>query len=304
MAFRHYTRCVAPDDFGSASRAMRIGAITVFSGGAATLIAVVASGPWWALVGLEIGGLAALIAYCRIWLNNRLICIGNDDVEVIGVVASFSPPSRRLLDWDWDNDFTINLLLQDSPFGSTQAQAEQSQPFGGLVAPHHTISAIGRATPGHAAGHGTGPGRIRSYGLHVEFEGRGNKTLLDAAWISLAVALAALAFAVWWSKAVAVFLALLVLLIMLLAFVIGKYASAGSPADVNPHIGDLHAIELDANQKPLPGADIIYVRGTWVYDSLHEGWNEIHPVKACTKVGTWTGNWATQPPINLSQVRV
>jgi len=103
---------------------------------------------------------------------------------------------------------------------------------------------------------------------------------------------------------VAVFLALLVLLIMLLAFVIGKYASAGSPADVNPHIGDLHAIELDANQKPLPGADIIYVRGTWVYDSLHEGWNEIHPVKACTKVGTWTGNWATQPPINLSQVRV
>jgi hypothetical protein len=303
VAFRQYTRCVAPADFGSSSRAMRIGAIGVFSAGVAALLAGVVSGWWWTLVGLEIGLLAALITYCRIWLTNRLICI-EDDVEVVGVVASLSPPSRQLLEFDWDNDFTINLLLQDSPFGATQAQAEQSQPYGGLVAPHHTISAIGRATPGHAARHGTAPGQILSYGLHVEFEGRGNKTLLDAAWIALAIALAALAFALWWSRSVAIILALLALLIMLLAFIVGKYAGAGSPADANPQIGVLQPIVLDANQQPLPGADVIYVRGTWVYDPLHEGWNEIHPVKACAKVATWTGNWATQPPIDLSKVRV
>jgi len=32
-------------------------------------------------------------------------------------------------------------------------------------------------------------------------------------------------------------------------------------------------------------------QGTWVYDPLHEGWNEIHPVKAAAKMGTWQGQW-------------
>jgi hypothetical protein len=303
MAFRQYTRCVSPTGFVSLSRLVRITAVAVVFGGAAALVAVVAGEPWSALIGLEIGGLVALIAYCRIWLNNRLICIA-DDVEVVGVVASLSPPSRSLRDLDWDNDYSVNLLLQDAPFGATQAQAEQSQPYGGLVAPHHTISAIGRATPGHAAQHGTGPNKILSFGLHVEFEGRGNKTLFDAAVVALAVAIAALVAGLAWSGRAAAILATVSALIMLLAAVVGKFVGAGSPADANPSLGDLHPIELDANNKPLPGADIVYVRGTWVYDSLHEGWNEIHPVKACAKAGTWTGNWATQPPINLSQVRV
>lgn len=303
MAFRQYTRCVPPADFVSFSRLARITVVAVFSGALAALIAIVASEPWSALIGLEIGGLAALIAYCRIWLNNRLICI-EDEVEVVGVVASLSPPSRSLRDLDWDNDYSVNLLLQEAPFGATQAQAEQSQPYGGLVAPHHTISAIGRATPGHAAQHGTGPNRILSFGLHVEFEGRGNKTLFDAAVVALAFAIAALAAGLLWSGQAAAILAAVSALIMLLAAVLGKFVGAGSPADIDPSLGDLHPIELDANNKPLPGADILYVRGTWVYDSLHEGWNEIHPVKVCAKVGTWTGNWATQPSINLSQLRV
>jgi len=304
MAYRQYTRCVSPGDFVSSSRLARITVVAVFCGVLAALIAIVAGEPWSALIGLEIGGLAALIAYCRIWLNNRLICIEEDDVEVVGVVASLSPPSRSLRDLDWDNDYTVNLLLQDAPFGATQVQAEQSQPFGGLVAPHHTISAIGRATPGHAAQHEAGPSRILSFGLHVEFEGRGNRTLFDTAVVAVAVAIAALTAGLLGSGKAAAILAAISALIILLAATIGKFVGAGSPADVDPKLGDLHPIKLDTNNTPLPGADIVYMRGTWVYDPLHEGWNEIHPVKACAKVGTWTGNWATQPPINLSQVRV
>jgi hypothetical protein len=26
---------------------------------------------------------------------------------------------------------------------------------------------------------------------------------------------------------------------------------------------------------------MVVVKGKWVYDSLHYGWNEIHPVRAC-----------------------
>jgi hypothetical protein len=168
MAYRHYTRCVSPGGFVASSRVARIAVVAVVCGGLTAAIAVVVGEPWFALVGLEVGGLAALIAYCWIWLHNQLICI-QDDVEVLGVVASLSPPSRRLLDLDWDNDYSVNLLLWDTPFGGSQLQAEQSQPFRGLATAHPTISAIGRATPGHAAQHETASGRIRSFGLPVEF---------------------------------------------------------------------------------------------------------------------------------------
>ncbi len=33
------------------------------------------------------------------------------------------------------------------------------------------------------------------------------------------------------------------------------------------------------------------VKGAWVYDSAHEGWNEIHPIKHCQETGTWNGGW-------------
>jgi hypothetical protein len=37
----------------------------------------------------------------------------------------------------------------------------------------------------------------------------------------------------------------------------------------------------------------MYVSGRWVFDSFHEGWNEIHPIKVCTPLGTWNGAWPT-----------
>ena len=37
------------------------------------------------------------------------------------------------------------------------------------------------------------------------------------------------------------------------------------------------------------------MQGRWVYDAGHnnegKGWNEIHPIKLCTKVGSWKGDW-------------
>jgi len=39
------------------------------------------------------------------------------------------------------------------------------------------------------------------------------------------------------------------------------------------------------------GADILYVEGTWTYDTDHEGWNELHPIKHVQRIGTWTGKW-------------
>jgi len=294
MAFRQYTKCVEPAKFTKFSRVARILIAAGASAVLAALLAILAGEPLAALIGLWIGALVAMIAYCVIWHYNRLICLGGD-VEVVGVVARLSPPSRTLTDWDWDTDYSIDLLLQNAPFGSTQVQAEQSQPYGQLVATTPALTAIGRATPGHSAGHGT----IRTFGLHVEFEGRGNRTLQDLSVASLVVAVAALVAGMAGSGGLAGILVAVSIAIGVLGLLAGKYLAAGSPSDVNPNIGSLNPIQLDANNNPLPGADIVYVKGTWVYDSLHEGWNEIHPIKEFRKVATWTGNWQTQPPIRI-----
>jgi hypothetical protein len=52
------------------------------------------------------------------------------------------------------------------------------------------------------------------------------------------------------------------------------------------HNGDLNDV-LDpdsgfpgeANPVPGLGGDIVLVRGDWVYDAGHAGWNEVHPVR-------------------------
>jgi hypothetical protein len=33
-----------------------------------------------------------------------------------------------------------------------------------------------------------------------------------------------------------------------------------------------------------PGQDILFVKGAWVFDTAHEGWNEMHPIKQCQLV--------------------
>ena len=80
---------------------------------------------------------------------------------------------------------------------------------------------------------------------------------------------------------------------------INKVGHPGSPSDVNP---DLPTIDKDQ--------DVLYLQGTWVYDPLHEGYNEIHPIKVCTKIGCWretgpipTANQTEGPPDTISHAR-
>ncbi|WP_152556581.1 hypothetical protein [Methylobacter tundripaludum] len=41
------------------------------------------------------------------------------------------------------------------------------------------------------------------------------------------------------------------------------------------------------------------VKGEWIYDSGHEGWNEIHPIRHCQKIGKWYGHWDLDTKIAL-----
>ena len=291
MAFEQYTRCIEPSRYVPRSYAIMAAQAAILAS-LALPFALAAGHPLCLLIVAEILGLIFTIAYCRNFLYERLICLGGDR-DVIGTVVSVSPPPGALA-FDWDNDYSINLLLENTEFGVSQAKAEQSQPYGELVAPQDVITnpPVSRTTPGHPAVDEFGTG-LRCWGLHAEFEGAGNYNLLQIAQGMLGVAVGAFIACLFAPFPIDLILVLFPLLGFLVGAITSKFVRPGSPSDVN--VSTIHVNNED-NEGHGKGADILYVQGTWVYDPLHAGWNEIHPIKVCTKIGTWDGDWPTQPP--------
>lgn len=291
MAFQQYTRCIAANDWPPNRVAVILGYGAIAGATATGIIAV--SGRWdcWPII-LQITAFAMVVGYCENWLYQRLICLGGD-VDCIGAIVSISPPSPDLVfssgsdvfDLDWDTDYSINLLMQNTPYGTEQAAAELIAPYGHLIAPHADVTAIGRQTPGHNATDDA-TGKTCAI-LHAEFEGAGNYNLMQAADAALWVSIAALFACILLPFPASLIIAALAWLIMILGAILANN-DVGSPSDVD--VPELHTNTEDNNDLGA-GADVLYVQGSWVYDTLHEGWNEIHPIKVAMKVGCWKGDW-------------
>lgn len=284
MAFKQYTRCIQPSQYIPFSRAILITVQGLLVGGTAALLALGYKHPVCLWIALEITVLAGVVAYCRNWLYHRLICLGGDR-DVIGVVVSIEPPAPALFDFDWDTDYSINLLLENTEFGVLQEQAQLSSPYGYLIHPQDAIKALGLDTPGYDTLDAAT--NKRSAVLHAEFEGAGNYDLLLGAEAGLGLAIAALVACIALPPPWGLILALAGLLALILGGLFGN-SDTGSPSDAGS--GGLHT-NTESNDGYGSGADVVYVQGTWVYDPLHKGWNEIHPVKVCTKIGCWKGDW-------------
>jgi hypothetical protein len=303
MAFEQYTRCVKPEDYVPRTLGLLIGR-TLLLGPVAIGLALVSADPLCFVWAAEMLGIALVIVYCRNWLYERLICLDPEDQGVIGAVASVHGPSSALFDFDWDDDYGVNLLLENTAFGMTQPQAQAIQPYGYLIEPRPQITdpPVSRETEGYTT-HDPGTGK-ETAALHCEFEGAGNFNLMQISEGMLAFAFAALLACVFLpfpaNVIVSIGLGLAALLGMILGAIVSNYVRPGSPSDVDPDLGELHPNDEDNNGLGA-GADIIYIEGTWVFDPLHEGWNEIHPVKVCTIVerGGWDGGWDTPPDVIL-----
>ncbi len=242
-----------------------------------------------------ITGLAWLIAYCRWFLYHRLICLGRD-LDVIGAIVDIEEPVAFLKP-DWDNDYSINLLLQNTEFGVLQALAEESEPYGNLIKGQDVITnpPVSRDTHGYKR-LDKATGKCSAV-LHAEFEGAGNYDLLQISEAMLGFAVAALAACVFlpppFDMIVGLALLVLALLGWLLGAVLAKTIRPGDPSDVDPNIGTLHVNDCAGEGGLGSGADIVYVQGTWVFDPVHDGYNEIHPIKICMKMmKTWDGDWS------------
>lgn len=316
MGFKQYTQCIDAVDYAARTRFITIATLLV--GAPAALIVIAMGNPVCLIIVVAIMASAAAVAYYHNWLYNRLICLGGDR-DCIGAIVSIGGPTELGVNFfDRDTDYSLNLLLKNANYGPSQDglspaeivaarqvlqfATEQSLPYGELVTRQPSVAAIGMKIGSHFAIDGkpnSNDGHTHQVAcvLHAEFEGDGNYKMLLAAKILLAFNIMALVACMFgplgWLFALATLL--FTILALFVTSLLGGFGQ-GSPSDVN-------AGELTDNTQFGKGADIVYVQGTWVTDTLHKRWNEIHPIKICMKYGKWDGSWPQDDPGIILRIR-
>jgi hypothetical protein len=304
MGYTQYTKCVDVKDHGGKTlyTLAIIGAIvTMLIAGLINPYALVAS-------------LLAIIAYCHWWLYDRLICLAGERCA-IGLLGSVEPPEKKSFPDSLDTDYSINLILaphniQELPAdylsGSTPPPPALEDPKeyfekkykealhrqiaddgiqGDLIREQSTTSSesslLGKTYEFQGYFNTVGGSRVlhmfQPY-LHCEFEGGGVQKLYDAAKIALAFASAA---AVACLIPVIGWIVCAVLSVISLIFIIAGLFS-GLNDKAKPSVFDPKTGQTLTTLENL--RDILFVRGDWVFDTAHDGWNEIHPIKDCQLV--------------------
>lgn len=289
-SYNQYTTCTPSTNWQSMAAyiAWAVGPLTV------VCLPLIAAAGWCIPFYLLALVAAGTVAGCDWWLNVRLVCLGGDR-SVIGMIVSVEP-SRGKTEFfgELDTDYSINLLVYPCLPGVSQAVAEATVPYGVLLAETQGVKDdVGFFRGEFAPLHPT-PSEPKSAVLHAEFEGAGMRDFRIGALVALGFAIAAVvacaAIPPPWGLVVAAFLAFLAFLAGLIGYLIGDHDYA------DPGQGSIPS-ELHQNDPTSGlGADLLYVAGTWVFDSFHEGWNELHPIKVCTPIGTWNGAWPADIP--------
>ena len=276
MAYRQYTDCVKPSNFQDLGFTYLIvmGLVASITTG---IIVAAASGPAATVViAVLIAAVTVLITFLYWWLYGRLICLGGERCLIGKVLGR---PSVKPLQKAGDDDASINVLL---PPGPAQLGARpvslytDAQPQGELVKPQQAVLNIGR-------GYVSDEDHLRYLSaIHSEFEGSGIRDLLAWAHVVLAGLIVALLVPF-------PFNVIILWLLLGLAAAVGAKAlldpsDPGSPSDVNPNIGQLKA------------GDLVVLKGDWVYDSLHDGWNEMHAIHACQRIDELDPSAPDWPP--------
>lgn len=288
--YKQYTGCSTPSTWMSSPAYL---AIALSGLGLVLLGGGIASGPCGFIL-IEVFAAAGGVAFCDWWLNLRLVCLGGDE-SVVGMLVSAEKPEDKSWPGSVDSDYSINLLVYPTLPGVGQAELETKAPYGRLAAETADLHDHVGFFTGEFAEDGRG---IRSAVLHAEFEGDGIVVLRTALLVAYGIAVVAFIACmvipgVGWI--VGLILALLALLAALIGTLVGE---GGSPADVEGAPTELHQPDPDTGM----GGDRLYVRGRWVFDSLHTGWNELHPIKVCTFLGPWEGSWPTDTDDHVTKL--
>jgi hypothetical protein len=302
MAYIQYTQCVNVKSKIYPGKPL---VVTVIAA-----IATLAAGLGGVIPYIAIPLLLILIGFCSWWLYDRLICLGGDRCA-IGLAGVVEPPDAKSGIDAFDTDYSINLVLaphqyQELPNPRTPLPPK---PFDWSVADwadkhfkeelHRQIADDGMqgiliketSTTGDERtlfntkswdfeGYfSTIGGSMVKYTfqpyLHCEFEGGGMIDLLHFAEAALAFATAA---AVLCAIPVIGWIACGILsAIAAVISVVGIFVALNDKA--KPTVYD--PVTGQTSNAVHSGQDILFVKGTWVFDTFHEGWNELHPLKKC-----------------------
>ncbi len=281
MAFKQYTSCTDPGDYVDLS-GTAIGFRNIF-----ILLTTGAFVAWFLIVIVNVTATVAaivlfttIVAYLYWWLNGRLICLGGEQC-LIGVITNLGPADP--IEKGGDNDFSMYLLFPPGPTKLTEDKHVywDSKPLGKFVAEQPQILNIGRAYVQGGSDH-----QAYVASLHCEFEGDGIDTLYTWSKVILALLIAILIVPPV-IKAILALLAVFLTLMNVLDVLTSPpgLQGAGDPRDIDPTLGGLER------------GDIVVTKGIWVYDSLHHGWNELHPVRDCMIIGRMDLGDLTDPNV-------
>ena len=271
---KQYTKCCKPADYAGWGGGV---AIATIIGLAIALI----TGAW---VVLAPTAMVDLVLFCEWWLYKRLVCLDGERCA-IGMLLTTEPVDKKSGFEAFDTDFSINLVLAPHTIYTDRATIENDGISGHLIAEQDATKNIGLGFVGYTSK------QWDNYPdtpvLHGEFEGGGIYDLLQAAKVVLALsAVGAVVCSIPVIGWVACAIIFAIAAIVAIVGVIVALNDKGSPSDVNAELTELHT-----NDPTGVGADILVIKGTWVYDSLHDGWNEIHPILHAQRIGTWNGSW-------------
>jgi hypothetical protein len=271
---KRYTQCCKPADYSGWGGGV---ALTTIIGVALAFV----TGAWVLLAPTLI---ADLVLFCEWWLYRRLVCLDGEKCA-IGMVVTVEPVENKGGFERFDTDFSINLLLAPHTIYTSRATIENDGISGSLIAEQNATNDIGLGFVGYTAK------QWQNYPdtpvLHAEFEGGGIYDLYQAAKAALVVsAVGAVVCSIpviGWAACIVI---MAVAAIIAVVGVIVALNDKGSPSDVNAELTEIHT-----NDPTGRGADILVIKGDWIYDSFHDGWNEIHPILQAQRIGTWSGAW-------------
>jgi hypothetical protein len=258
VGYRQYTTCTSPGGYHDLGFSY-LGWVGTVTTTVTFIVVSIVSGVVLAIIPALIAAVVVVISFLVWWLEGRLICLGGE-VCVVGRVMGTNPPEP--LGKAGDNDATMNVLLAPNSLGPDQdPSAYWGPPQGHITQPHPDVLAIGR-------GYVSDSSHLHYLRwIHCEFEGRGIEDALSWAQVVLALLIAALLVPPPFNAIVLILLWFVS--VLGLAETLWKPWTPGDPRDVNPNLGSLQE------------GNLVLVRGDWVYDSLHDGWNEIHAIHDC-----------------------
>jgi hypothetical protein len=318
--FPQWTQAVSAADWTSGNPFYKATAIAAGVTAALTVVVLSLAQPWCLIFVAEIAAFTWTVSFPKWWLYDRLIANPENqsatsgpptDETVIGLLTSVEAIGGSFPD-NFDTDYCFDLLLENikssTPDTPTYDAAPYPGPYGYVMKEQLALWDLQQANAGgygmkSFTGHGSNLTTLVAPCVHCEIEGKGMYDLLTsttALLVATSIAMAAaLAIGEFWPWG-----AVLSALMALLAFLFGWAASndQANPSQITPPIsGPLVSLATSTPNQP---ADLLMVTGTWVYDTMHSGWNELHPVKSWQRAGTWKGSWPSSIPPSVGATLV